>query len=79
MSAKKIPLETVKDQLNKSEPLWGALINNITEWTNEYKTYLSDAEAIQKESLLNLYTIGKKIIASEAWADKENVLYAATW
>ena len=48
VSKRKYQLETVKDQLNKSEPLWGALINNITEWTNEYKTYLSDAEAYKK-------------------------------
>lgn len=64
-------LELLKDQFNNSENEYGLILGDITVWTKDYNTYLKDVESIQKESLSNLYTIGKKIITSREWFQKE--------
>ncbi|MBM4055668.1 MAG: hypothetical protein FJ264_13610 [Planctomycetes bacterium] len=64
-------LELLNDQFNNSEKECGSILGDITVWMKDYKTYLKDIESIQKESLLNLYTIGKRIITSRDWLEKE--------
>ena len=71
ISKRKHILETIKDQLDKSESIWSKPATEIIDAVKEYKAYLLDAEIIQKESLLKLYSIGKQILLSAEWADKE--------
>lgn len=71
ISKRKHILETIKDQLDKSESIWSKPLTEIIEGVKEYKAYLLDAEMIQKESLLKLYSIGKQMLLSAEWTDKE--------
>lgn len=64
-------LSQLKEQLIISEGKWGSIPTELKNWIDEYKEYLKDVEAIQKESLARLYELGKKIITSKEWEEKD--------
>lgn len=71
ISKRKNNLEALKEQLDKSKNIWGAFLPPVSSWLDKYRDYLRDAEIIQKESLLKLYSIGKQILSGAEWTEKD--------
>jgi len=71
ISRRKSILDALKDQLEKSENILGAFLPSLSSWLDKYRDYLRDAEIIQKESLLKLYSIGKQILSGAEWTEKD--------
>lgn len=68
---RKHALESFKDSLIIPKDHCAPLLEDISSWIADYNEYLLDAEAIQRESLLKLYSIGKQILGSKEWSDKD--------
>ncbi len=63
-------LSSIKDNLIKYKNII-VVLRNISEWINGYHSFVSESGIIQQNSLLRLYKIGKSLLSSKEWEDKE--------
>ena len=64
-------IQTLKDQLDTSARRMHEIVGKIEAFLNSYGEFLHDIESVRKQALRELYAIGKRILESELWPDKQ--------